>query len=136
MHRLSAEAPLSRRSCRGATRALCPLLAGLRARLLRSARQRTVRLPVLRRPATERAAGAPDEMDNDGKNADGRVEISTDSREYCNVWLRIAHCSKRRSLTGELSLRCARPMTGNHLGYMGKQSVSANSAFHPFVVDR
>jgi len=44
-----------------------------------------VRLPVLRQSGTERAVGAPDEVDDDGKNTDGRVEVSTDSRKYCNV---------------------------------------------------
>jgi len=85
VHGLSAEASLPRWSCTSSTGTLCSLLSGLWARLLRPAGQRTVCLPVLRQPGTERPVGSPDEMDNDGENTDGRVEVSADSREYFNV---------------------------------------------------
>ena len=82
VHRLRAGAPVSRRLPADAGPSLRALLARLRARLLPSAGRRTWRLPVLRQRRASRSAGQAGAMDDHGENADGRVGLPAQTREY------------------------------------------------------
>lgn len=82
-----------------------------------------MRLPVLRQSRAQRAAGAPDEMDDDDEDSDARVEISAQNREY-EIWTR---CLVGHALTSFAEqLRCIHPPASHRLtAAIGQSALSA-----------